>query len=72
MVILQSLRRPVNTPLSIAVILGGLGMALAWRYGFKLADSLYEVLPGMAMGFVIYAVGSLALPSATPEPEESA
>lgn len=59
LVVLQSLRRPLNTPLTIAMILGGLGTALVWRYQLKLSGSLYEVMPGMGAGFFIYVLGSL-------------
>ena len=59
LVILQSLRRPLNTPLAVIIMLGGLGMAMTWRYGLQLSSSLYEVLPGMAVGFLIYLAGSL-------------
>jgi sodium/proline symporter len=50
----QTLRWPLTNAVGSAMILGGLGTALGWRYGLKLSSSLYEVLPGMLAGFLVY------------------
>lgn len=54
LVILQSLSKRLSPFVACAVMLAGLGTALTWRYGLRLSDSLYEVLPGMGMGFAVY------------------
>jgi sodium/proline symporter len=70
LVILQALRQPLTPLLASAVLIGGLGTALVWRYGLQLSDSLFEVMPGMAAGFVIYFLGSLLLcPADVDRPE---
>jgi len=48
-----------NQWLAIAMILGGVGMVLLWRnWGYT--DSLYEIMPGMLAGFVIFFLGKMA------------
>ena len=41
------------------MILGGLLAVLGWKYGLGYGPGLYEALPGMLMGFAIYAIGSV-------------
>jgi len=46
--------RPANRVM-IAMSLGGLGVALLWRWlGWH--DSVYEGMPGMLAGLLVYAV----------------
>lgn len=45
---------PVDARTGLSMMLGGLACMLIWRFGFDLSYSLYEVLPGMAGGFVSY------------------
>jgi sodium/proline symporter len=71
LVILQACRRPLTPLLASAVLIGGLSTALAWRYWLELSDSLYEVMPGMAAGFVIYLLGSLLIAPANAAEEEA-
>lgn len=56
LLVLQALRQPLSTPVALAVMLSGLGTALYWRYGLQLSDSLYEVLPGMFAGWLVYLI----------------
>ncbi len=42
--------------LSISMMLGGLGMVILWRY-WGLNGDVYEVLPGLLSGFLIFALG---------------
>jgi hypothetical protein len=53
------LRWPLNNAIGTAMILVGVGTALSWKYGLKLSDSIYEVLPGMLVGFVTYGAARL-------------
>jgi amino acid transporter len=41
------------------MMIGGLLSVLGWKYGLGYGAGLNEALPGMLMGFVIYAIGSL-------------
>lgn len=64
----QTLRWPLNNAVGAAMMLGGLGTALFWRYGLKLSSSMYEVLPGMLAGFVIYGAARLCVPMTSVAP----
>jgi sodium/proline symporter len=71
----RTLRWPVSNGVGAAMILGGLGTALLWRYGLELSSSMYEVLPGMAAGFVVYGaarLGALWFPQILPREEDVA
>ena len=59
----QTLGWPLNNTVGSAMILGGLGTALVWRYGLGLSGSLYEVLPGMLVGFAIYGIARFVSPA---------
>ena len=63
----QSFGLPVNNKVGVATILGGLAAALFWRFGLKLHDSLYEVLPGMAAGGASYGAAGLLGLAAAPD-----
>jgi sodium/proline symporter len=56
LMILHSRRALVSAPVAIAMILTGFLTVLIWRYFLRLSDSIYEVMPGMAGGFLIYGV----------------
>ncbi len=55
--------RVLNLPISpfwgTAMMLGGAASALYWRYGLEYGDAVFDVLPGMLGGFVIFAVSLL-------------
>lgn len=70
---IQALRQPVNDAIGLTMILAGLGTALFWRYGLELSGSMYEVLPGMVAGFVLYgAARLLGYPVRRVDPEGAA
>jgi sodium/proline symporter len=56
LLIVRALGRPAGTVLSLAVMLTGLATAFAWRYGFGLADDVFEAFPGMLAGALVYLV----------------
>jgi len=56
LLVVRALRWPIDTKTALGMILAGFGCMLGWRYGFRLSDSVYEVLPGMAGGFVFYVM----------------
>lgn len=48
-------RLPVNSMVAIAMMISGITVALVWNQ-FGLSSAIYEVLPGMATGTLIYAI----------------
>ncbi len=59
LMILHSLRILVSSKTAVAMILTGFAIVLFWRYYLKLSDSIYEVMPGMLGGFLVYGVSWL-------------
>jgi sodium/proline symporter len=55
----QALGLPINSWTASSMILVGLASALGWRYGLGYSGSVYEVLPGMAAGFLVYGAARL-------------
>ena len=51
-------QRP-NQWLAIAMVVGGVAMIPYWR-SLGLTESIYEVMPGMITGFVIFLLGKMA------------
>ncbi len=54
LMIIRALNRPVGRWTAITMMFTGIGVVLLWRYGLKLTNSVYEILPGMLSGFAIY------------------
>ena len=54
---------PLNQPVSpiwgTAMMIGGTASALLWRYGFEFGDAVFDVLPGMLGGFLIFGASVL-------------
>jgi sodium/proline symporter len=46
--------------LTSAMIVSGLATVFLWRFGLGFGDDVFEVLPGMAAGLVVYALGRMA------------
>lgn len=59
LLILRCFEKPVSTPVAIAIMLSGIAASLFWKLGLDLSDAVYEVFPGMAAGFIVYAIASL-------------
>ncbi|MGC6418456.1 MAG: sodium/proline symporter [Bradymonadia bacterium] len=57
LLILKSFGRHVDGRLGLAMMIGALLTVLLWRFGFKLTGAVYDALPAMLMGFIIYGVG---------------
>ncbi|MDY6784137.1 MAG: sodium/proline symporter [Cyanobacteriota bacterium] len=57
--ILRVWRFPVSSSVGVAMMIGGIACAALWNGVFKLSGSIYEVLPGMLAGFIVYGVGRL-------------
>ena len=46
-----------------ATMMLGIVAVLVWRYGLGLSGAMYDVLPGMATGFVVYGVSQKLAPA---------
>ncbi|MBC6453917.1 MAG: sodium/proline symporter [Hormoscilla sp. SP5CHS1] len=49
-------QKPVTAPVAIAMMVAGIGAALTWKLGLNLSGILYEVLPGMTTGMIVYGI----------------
>ena len=52
-------RFPLNASVGVTMMLVGIATAAIWNGVFQLSGSIYEVLPGMLAGFLIYAIARL-------------
>ena len=59
LLILRCFEKPVSTPIAIAIMLSGIAAAMFWKLSLQLSGAVYEVFPGMAVGFLVYAISSL-------------
>ena len=58
LLVIRCTNRSVTSTTAIAMMIGGLLSVLGWKYGLGYGAGLYEALPGMLMGFLIYAIGN--------------
>ena len=63
LLVLRSWQKPVSTPCAIIMMIVGIAVAVIWRQA-GLASNLYEVLPGMAAGLLVYLGFRLIAPNA--------
>ena len=59
LLILRCWEKPVSTPQAIAMMISGIAAAMIWKLGLELSGAVYEVFPGMAVGFLVYLLSSL-------------
>lgn len=59
LLIVLSLGQKPNQALAIAMCLGGTAMMLYWRH-LELTNSIYEIMPGMLAGLLIFGIGKVA------------
>ena len=52
-------RFPVNASVGVTMMVVGLATAATWHSVLKLSGSIYEVLPGMLAGFLVYGIARL-------------
>jgi SSS family solute:Na+ symporter/sodium/proline symporter len=50
---LYALRRKVSEPAAIAMLVGGVSIALFWRFGLGWHDQIYEGLPAISLAFAL-------------------
>lgn len=61
LLMLRVWRFPVSNVVGVTMMLVGITTAVIWNGVFKLSGSIYEVLPGMLAGFLVYAIARLAV-----------
>lgn len=59
LLILRCWEKPVSTPQAIAMMISGIATAMIWKLGLQLSGAVYEVFPGMTVGFLVYLLSSL-------------
>ena len=60
LLILRIWQRPVSAWLGVSMMLAGLITAAVWNGVLNFSGSIYEVLPGMLAGFLVYGIGRIA------------
>jgi sodium/proline symporter len=59
LLVLRVLRQRVSPGWGVAMMIGGAVSALFWRYGLEFGDAIFDVLPGMLGGFLIFGISVL-------------
>lgn len=50
---------PIKTSVALLMMIVGIVVAIAWSSVFKWSNLIYEVVPGMTAGFIVYAIAQL-------------
>ncbi len=56
LLVLRVWQKPVNVLVAIAMMTVGIIVSIGWNLGLNLSSAIYEVLPGMASGFLVYFI----------------
>ncbi|MBE9036408.1 sodium/proline symporter [aff. Roholtiella sp. LEGE 12411] len=56
LLIIRVWQLPVSTPVALLMMSVGIAAAVSWSLVFKLSNIVYEVLPGMAAGILVYLI----------------
>jgi sodium/proline symporter len=59
LLVVRVLNQPVSPIWGTAMMIGGAASALFWRFGLELGDAVFDVMPGMLGGFLIFGVSML-------------
>ncbi|EAW34086.1 sodium/proline symporter [Lyngbya sp. PCC 8106] len=59
LLVLRAWKRPVNSGVGVAMMITGITVAAVWNGVLGLSNSIYEVLPGMVAGFLVYGCSLL-------------
>ncbi len=59
LMVVRVLNQPVSPIWGTAMMIGGATSALVWRYGLKFGDAVFDVLPGMLGGLLIFGLSKL-------------
>jgi sodium/proline symporter len=55
LLVIRALGLPIGAPLGVAVMGSGLLTVFVWSYGLGYSNDVYEALPGMLVGALVYA-----------------
>mgnify|MGYP006243779685 FL=1 len=58
LLVLRVWQKPVSVPVAITMMITGIVVAIIWNKGFNLSSAIYEVLPGMVAGFIVYGIAN--------------
>ena len=58
LLVLRAWQKPVSTPAAVLMMIVGIATATLWKQA-GLSSNMYEVLPGMAAGLLVYFVSRL-------------
>ena len=53
---MRALQLPINRTVAVAMMLVGISTALVWSTNPELSKLVYEVLPGMTAGILVYLI----------------
>ena len=56
LLVVRALGKDVSGTVGSTMMLSGIAAVLIWRFGLGLSGAMYDVLPGMATGFIVYAL----------------
>ena len=59
LLILRCWEQPISTGWAIAIMVSGVAAAMYWKLGLGLSGAMYEVFPGMLVGFLVYLLSRL-------------
>ena len=54
LMVIRVLGWKITRDIALTTMVAGLAGALAWRYALGYSGDVYDVLPGMASGFIVY------------------
>ena len=57
LMVVRALRLPVTGRLAMAMMMAGLAGVVVWRHVLALTGEVFEILPGMALGALVYLLG---------------
>ncbi|MGA0200786.1 MAG: sodium/proline symporter, partial [Prochlorotrichaceae cyanobacterium] len=60
--VVRAMEWPLSRNLGLAMIVTGISIALFWRFGLGLGNSVCEALPGMIGVSLVYGVGRILFP----------
>jgi sodium/proline symporter len=68
LLVVRVLNQPVSPIWGAAMMIGGVVSVLVWRIGFEFHDAVFEGLPGMLCGFLIFGLSKLCRTANDPGP----
>ncbi|WP_293141244.1 hypothetical protein [Okeania sp. SIO3I5] len=61
LLVLRVWQKPVTVPVAITMMIIGIIVSMIWKLGLNLSSAIYEVLPGMAAGFIVYGISDFLI-----------